>query len=141
MGIKKNNALIESWYAQFDGQLSRFFGKAVSAHTDLQDLSQEVYLRMLRVKNPELIHSPRPYLYRVAIHVLDERRTSHREQHVHYEFGRKDRFRLFFGVNNIGDNNGPFLPTGTNSGSSRNFSSTYDPVGRFFYTGLNIKWY
>ncbi|WP_395375178.1 TonB-dependent receptor domain-containing protein [Marinicella sp. W31] len=61
--------------------------------------------------------------------------------YAHYEFGRKDRFRVFLGINNIGDNNGPFLPSGTNSGSSRNFSSAYDPVGRFFYTGLNVKWY
>jgi len=83
MGLKKNNSLIESWYAKFDGQLTRFFGKAVSTHSDLQDLSQEVYLRMLRVKDPDQIHSPRAYLYRIAIHVLDEWRSSHREQHVH----------------------------------------------------------
>ncbi|WP_395375175.1 RNA polymerase sigma factor [Marinicella sp. W31] len=83
MGIKKNNSLIENWYTKFDCQLTRFFGKAVSTQTDLQDLSQEVYLRMLRVKNPEQIHSPRAYLYRVAIHVLDEWRSSHREQYTH----------------------------------------------------------
>ena len=56
----------------------------------------------------------------------------------HYKFGNKHRYRIFFGVDNLNDNKGPFLPLGTNSGSSRNFSSAYDPIGRFFYAGIKI---
>ena len=58
--------------------------------------------------------------------------------YAHYKFGNDNKFKLFFGINNLNDNKGPFLPTGTNSGSSRNFSSAYDPIGRFFYAGIKL---
>lgn len=39
---------------------------------DLQDLAQEVYLRLLRVEQPELINNPQSYIYRVALNVAEE---------------------------------------------------------------------
>lgn len=87
MGTKKNNSLVESWYTKFNTQLTLFLGKAVSTQADLKDLSQEVYLRMLRVKNPQMIRSPRAYLYKVAIHVIDEWRSSSRKKHIHISDG------------------------------------------------------
>ena len=45
------------------------------ALTDVPDLVQEVYLRMLRVPHPETIRSPQAYLLTVAKHVLFEHRA------------------------------------------------------------------
>ena len=39
---------------------------------DLQDLAQEVYLRLLRVEQPKLISDPSSYVYRVALNVAEE---------------------------------------------------------------------
>jgi len=39
----------------------------------------------LRVKNPELIKSPKAYLFKVAIHVIDEWRNSKHNQYLHVE--------------------------------------------------------
>lgn len=38
----------------------------------MQDLAQEVYLRLLRVDRPELIRDPSSYAYRVALNVAQE---------------------------------------------------------------------
>jgi RNA polymerase sigma factor (sigma-70 family) len=43
---------------------------------DLQDLIQEVYLRLLRVPHHETIRSPQAYLFTVAHHVLHQHRMS-----------------------------------------------------------------
>ena len=75
--------LLDSWYQQFNDRLVDFLYRGVRIRADAQDLAQEVYLRMLRVKSPELIEAPRAYLYRVAIHVLDEWRTKERRAKLH----------------------------------------------------------
>ncbi len=83
MTSKDNHSFAADCYEKFHLELTRFLGKAVSKQTDLQDLSQEIYLRVLRVKNPDMILSPRSYLYKIAIHVIDEWRNSSREQYTH----------------------------------------------------------
>jgi RNA polymerase sigma factor (sigma-70 family) len=44
--------------------------------SDVPDLAQEVYLRMLRMPRHETIRSPQAYLFTVAHHVLYEHRMS-----------------------------------------------------------------
>jgi len=83
MSSQDNDSFAAECYKRFNVELTRFLGKAVSKKNDLQDLSQEIYLRVLRVKNPDLILSPRSYLYKIAIHVIDEWRNSSREQYTH----------------------------------------------------------
>ena len=39
---------------------------------DLPDLAQEVFLRLLRIRQPELIRDPEAYVYRVALNVAEE---------------------------------------------------------------------
>ena len=66
---------VRAWHAEFGDQIHAFLAKAVRSPEHAQDLSQEVFHRMLRIERPELIRCPRAYLYRVAIHVLDEWRN------------------------------------------------------------------
>jgi RNA polymerase sigma-70 factor (ECF subfamily) len=63
----------------FVGDLAREHGQRLrrflavrlrQAGTDVPDLMQEVYLRLLRVPSTESIRSPRAYLFTVALHVL-----------------------------------------------------------------------
>tara|TARA_R110002096_G_scaffold373449_1_gene566957 strand:+ start:180 stop:704 length:525 start_codon:yes stop_codon:yes gene_type:complete len=82
--------LLDCWYRQFNDRLLDFLYRGVRIRADAQDLAQETYLRMLRVKSPELIDSPRAYLYRVAIHVLDEWRTKERRAKQHSSDGLED---------------------------------------------------
>jgi RNA polymerase sigma factor (sigma-70 family) len=64
--------LVTSLVATHDEQLRRFLLSRLRNASDLQDVIQEVYLRMLRVPNSESIRSPEAYLFTVAQHVIQQ---------------------------------------------------------------------
>jgi RNA polymerase sigma factor (sigma-70 family) len=54
-------------------QLRRFLSMRLrNAAADVPDLVQEVFLRLLRIKDHESIRNPQAYLYTVALHVLHQ---------------------------------------------------------------------
>lgn len=54
-------------------KLRRFLARRLpQASADLQDLMQEVYLRLLRIPDTEAIRNPEAYLHTVASHVLHQ---------------------------------------------------------------------
>lgn len=60
--------------------------------------------------------------------------------YLSYDFGKKDQFRIYGGVNNLFNEFGPFMPDGLNNGDSRNIvSALNDPAGREFYMGLRAR--
>lgn len=63
---------IAAWFDQYHDQLLRFLARSLGQQADAQDLAQEVFLRILRVDDPDLIQHPRAYLYRVAVNVIQE---------------------------------------------------------------------
>jgi RNA polymerase sigma factor (sigma-70 family) len=69
---KDAQALIEGLVASHGDQLRRFLLSRVRNIADVPDITQEVYLRMLRVSNVESIRSPEAYLFTVAQHVLQQ---------------------------------------------------------------------
>ena len=79
-GFSKSHALVDQWHKDFRGQLERFLKKGVASSDDVNDLAQEVFLRLLRVKRPELIRAPREYLYRITMHVLAEWRGQQKRE-------------------------------------------------------------
>lgn len=54
------------------GKLRRFFSFRVRNPADIPDLTQEVFLRMLRVPDRDAIRSPEAYLFTVALHVAQQ---------------------------------------------------------------------
>jgi RNA polymerase sigma-70 factor (ECF subfamily) len=69
---KDAQALIEGLVASHGEQLRRFLLSRVRNIADVPDITQEVYLRMLRVSDVESIRSPEAYLFTVAQHVLQQ---------------------------------------------------------------------
>jgi len=69
---KDAQALIEGLVASHGDQLRRFLLARVRNIADVPDITQEVYLRMLRVSNVESIRSPEAYLFTVAQHVVQQ---------------------------------------------------------------------
>jgi RNA polymerase sigma factor (sigma-70 family) len=57
-------------------QLRRFLAHQISDTREAQDLMQEVYLRILALKRPEEIRSPKAYLYKVAANIAYQHRVS-----------------------------------------------------------------
>lgn len=74
-------SLVERLFAEQRGALKAFFRRRTRT-ADAADLSQEVYLRMLRIRDPQAIRDPVLYLFTVANNlvkeqgVLDRRRAT-----------------------------------------------------------------
>jgi RNA polymerase sigma factor (sigma-70 family) len=75
-------SFVERLFAEHAGALQAFFRRRVQTKVDAQDLAQEVYLRMLQIRDQAAIRNPVLYLYTVANNlvkehaVLDRRRAS-----------------------------------------------------------------
>jgi RNA polymerase sigma factor (sigma-70 family) len=61
------------------GELQRFLVRRVMRPQDADDLAQEVFARLLRVRNADLVRNPLSYLLGIATHVVREFRQ--RKQH------------------------------------------------------------
>jgi RNA polymerase sigma factor (sigma-70 family) len=73
--------LVERLFAQHGDSLQAFLSRRVRRHPDAAELAQEVYVRMLRVRDIEAIRNPEAYLYTVASnlakeHARDERKDA-----------------------------------------------------------------
>ena len=63
---------IERLFAEQYAALVAFFYRRTRTKADAPDLAQEVYLRMLRVRDLDAIQSPQSYLFTVASNLLKE---------------------------------------------------------------------
>jgi RNA polymerase sigma-70 factor (ECF subfamily) len=81
---KRPAELLSSAWQQFDKELQRYLMGRLHHAQNVQDLAQEVYLRLLRFEDAHQVRDFRAYLYRIASHVLYE-----------FKFRSKDRFLTF----------------------------------------------
>jgi RNA polymerase sigma factor (sigma-70 family) len=87
MRTRASNERLTDWFTRFRrwrAPLRKFLSTrwSVSA-SDLDDVAQEVFLRLLRYDNAELIEHPQAYLFRMAANVAGEwaLRSQHRHPH------------------------------------------------------------
>jgi len=79
---ERKPSLVERLFAEHRAALQGFFLRRIRSKADAADLAQEVYVRMLRIRDLEAIRSPVSYLYTVANNlvkehaVLDQRQAS-----------------------------------------------------------------
>ncbi len=69
---RSDSTLAELAFERYRGGLQRYLMKRLNNIDDTQDLTQEVYLRLLRVEKEELILYPQAYVYRIASNVIYE---------------------------------------------------------------------
>jgi len=76
---QNNRALVADIERQHGARLRRFLASRLrrSLASDVQDLAQEVFLRMLRIPHLETIRSSEAYLFTVAFHVLHQHVLRH----------------------------------------------------------------
>ena len=67
-----NQNFVACMAAKYGGRLRRFLKLRLGNASDVPDLAQEVFLRLLRVPNHEEIRSPEAYLFTVASHVVQQ---------------------------------------------------------------------
>ena len=62
----------ESVYRQYSALLHRFLTRRLGRPQDVDDLAQEVFIRLARLGKPELVQKPRAYLCSVASNLVRE---------------------------------------------------------------------
>jgi RNA polymerase sigma factor (sigma-70 family) len=70
---------------QFYPELRRFLINRLRNGEDAQDIAQEAFLRLLRVKRTELVRQPRAYLYRIAVNLVSEYRLREQRELVMFD--------------------------------------------------------
>jgi RNA polymerase sigma factor (sigma-70 family) len=64
--------LVERLFAEHRAALQTFFRRRIRSKDDAPDLAQEVYIRMLRIKDQQALRNPVLYLYTVANNLVKE---------------------------------------------------------------------
>lgn len=58
--------------ANYSAELHRFLARRMHRSQDIEDLVQEVYIRLLKVDNDKFIRNPRSYILTTAAHVVSD---------------------------------------------------------------------
>src|SRR5690606_3418982 len=64
--------LAGSAFRQYSAALHRYLVRRLPRAQDADDLSQEVFMRLLRIEGAELVRQPQNYLYGIAANVVRE---------------------------------------------------------------------
>ena len=72
-------------FREHAGELQRFLARRVAQPQDADDLAQEVFARLLRVRNADLVRNPLSYLLGIATHVVREFRQRRQHERVLFD--------------------------------------------------------
>lgn len=79
-----NQRKVISWFRQWGADLRKFLiVRGVAQWNDIDDIAQEVFLRLLRYDRAELIEHPKAYLFRMASNLATEWAIRARSRHPH----------------------------------------------------------
>jgi RNA polymerase sigma-19 factor, ECF subfamily len=67
-----NGAVLIDWRKRWNRNLLQFLGRRVRSSIEVEDLAQEIYLRLLRAPDLLQVRNPQAYLLRVAGNVVAE---------------------------------------------------------------------
>jgi RNA polymerase sigma factor (sigma-70 family) len=73
-------SLVGRLFAEHRGALQSFFLRRIRSKAEAADLAQEVYVRMLRIRDPAAIRDPVSYLYTIAFNLVKENAVLDRRQ-------------------------------------------------------------
>src|SRR5512134_3489968 len=95
-------ALIERLFTRHRAALQAFFFRRLRTKADAADLAQEVYLRMLRVNDPNTIRNPEAYLFAVAGNLLKENAVADRRQATSVNVEEADALQMLAALSDFG---------------------------------------
>lgn len=75
-----------SAFRHYRGELHRYLLRRLRKPQDVDDLAQEVYLRLLRHDESKCVHKPLAYLYGIASHVVADYRIEEDHDREHLTF-------------------------------------------------------
>jgi RNA polymerase sigma factor (sigma-70 family) len=72
---RESPAFASAAFERYGPELRRYLLRRLARGQDAEDVVQEVFMRLLRIEDRELIRNPRAYLYGIALHVVREFRA------------------------------------------------------------------
>lgn len=85
------NARLTEWFNTWRGAMCRWLSSRSSIQpADLDDVAQEVFLRLLRYSDEAMVEYPQSYLFRIATNVVNEWHERARNKLPHDEAGLDD---------------------------------------------------
>lgn len=82
------NARLSQWFEAWRGAMRRWLSSRSSIQpADLDDVAQEVFLRLIRYSDDTLVEYPQSYLFRIATNVVNEWHERARNKLPHDEAG------------------------------------------------------
>lgn len=82
MDPARKKPTVEAWFDEYHKRLLGFLTHDLNVEAEADDLAQEVFLRLLRLDDPEAINHPRAFLFRVAANVVSDWRDRHRRLRI-----------------------------------------------------------
>src|SRR5580658_3103625 len=79
------NRLAATAFRNHAVELQKYLARRVGHAQDANDLAQEVFARLLRIRDAELVRTPLAYLLGIATHVVREFRQRKQHEHVIYD--------------------------------------------------------
>jgi len=79
------SSLAGAAYRDHGDALQRFLARRVGSAQDADDLAQEVFARLLRVRDADLVRNPLSYLLGIATHVVREFRQRRQHERVLFD--------------------------------------------------------
>jgi RNA polymerase sigma factor (sigma-70 family) len=84
MATVESNHRISDWFRQWRDPMRRFLtGRVGVPAADVEDVAQEVFLRLLRYDKADLIEHPQAYVFKIASNVAAEWSIRSRHQRPH----------------------------------------------------------
>ena len=83
MGTRATHESLTEWFQSFRRWRSPLRKLWSLSENDLDDVAQEVFLRLLRYNKMEVIEHPQAYLFRMAANVVGEWNMRSRHRHPH----------------------------------------------------------
>lgn len=74
---------LAQWAQAWNKHLVRFLSRRGATREEAEDFAQEAYLRLLRMDDLDLVHSPQAYLFQIAKNLLSEWRMRAAQSRVH----------------------------------------------------------
>lgn len=78
----EKTALVQ-WAQAWNKHLIRFLSRRGASREEAEDFAQEAYLRLLRMNDLDLVHSPQAYLFKIAGNLLSEWRMRAAQSRTH----------------------------------------------------------
>jgi RNA polymerase sigma-70 factor (ECF subfamily) len=87
-GHEDRNARLSEWFEAWRGAMRRWLSSRSSIQpADLDDVAQEVFLRLIRYSDETLVEYPQSYLFRIATNVVNEWHERSRNKLPHDDAG------------------------------------------------------